>query len=247
VLAGYATRACDPGWGNGWPAGPDAGPFGPVNHELHQPSAVRPQLPCGPTVCARPRANDARGPRGLTAGRTGKRRTGPKGQPFPQPGPSGRERPTERCIGPTGQQFLSMPAWFEERLARWAGRCVGGIRHQGLRPWLREWLARWAGRWPVRARKTRTTPTSGRATPTPGRPIQTPVGPNGQLAWASVDRPKGPAVPPARPIGPGQAPNEMFRPNGPTIPLVAHAVGGTIGPLGRIRIGPEVSRCHWGV
>jgi hypothetical protein len=48
-----------------------------------------------------------------------------------------------------------------------------------------------------------------------------------------TERPKGPAVPPARPTGPGKTPNEMFRPNGPVILLMAHAVRRTVGPLGR--------------
>jgi len=49
----------------------------------------------------------------------------------------------------------------------------------------------------------------------------------------TIDRPKGPAVPPARPIGPGTTPNDMYRPNGPTVPLMDRAVRRTVGPLGR--------------
>ena len=50
---------------------------------------------------------------------------------------------------------------------------------------------------------------------------------------AGVLRPKGPAVLPARPSGPGRTDHDMCRPNGPTIPLDARAVRGTVGPLGR--------------
>ncbi len=52
----------------------------------------------------------------------------------PRPVPAQRANP-----------FLSMPARFVERLARWAGRGGGGS-HQGLRPWLGERLALWAER-----------------------------------------------------------------------------------------------------
>ena len=47
-------------------------------------------------------------------------------------------------------------------------------------------------------------------------------------------RPKGPVVLPARPSGPGRIDHDMCRPNGPTIPLDARAVLGTLGPLGRL-------------
>ncbi len=77
---------------------------------------------------------------------------GPRGQPFSQPGPAGRAGPTTTCAGPTGQQFLSPPARFVERLARWAERGGGGS-HQGLRPWLGERLALWADRRTIRDRK----------------------------------------------------------------------------------------------
>ena len=50
---------------------------------------------------------------------------------------------------------------------------------------------------------------------------------------AGVLRAKGPAVLPARPSGPGRTDNDMCRPNGPTVPLDARAVRGTVGPLGR--------------
>jgi len=128
-------------------------------------------------------------------------------------------------------------------LARWAERCVGGIRYQGLRPWLGEWLARWAGRWPVRSGKPRTTPTLGRPASTPVRPngvckatskrCAGAQGPDGRSHGQTPNRPKGPAIPPARPIGPGKTDREMYRPNGPTIPLDARVVRGTVGPLGR--------------
>ena len=50
---------------------------------------------------------------------------------------------------------------------------------------------------------------------------------------AGVWRPKGPAVLPARPSGPGRTDHDLCRPNGPTVPLDARAVRGTVGPLGR--------------
>jgi hypothetical protein len=50
---------------------------------------------------------------------------------------------------------------------------------------------------------------------------------------AGVSRPKGPAVLPARPSGPGRTDHDLCRPKGPTIPLDARAVRGTVGPLGR--------------
>jgi hypothetical protein len=50
---------------------------------------------------------------------------------------------------------------------------------------------------------------------------------------AGVSRPTGPAVLPARPSGPGRTDHDLCRPNGPTIPLAARAVRGTVGPLGR--------------
>jgi hypothetical protein len=50
---------------------------------------------------------------------------------------------------------------------------------------------------------------------------------------AGVLRPKGPAVLPARPSGPGTTDHNRCRPNGPTVPLDARAVRGTVGPLGR--------------
>ena len=56
-------------------------------------------------------------------------------------------------------------------------------------------------------------------------------GPDG-LRRGAGNRPQGPAIPPARPSGPGKAPSAMCRPNGPTIPLIAHAVRRTAGPFG---------------
>ena len=53
------------------------------------------------------------------------------------------------------------------------------------------------------------------------------------ISARSVVRPKGPAVLPARPSGPGRTDHDLCRPNGPTIPLDARAVRGTVGPLGR--------------
>ena len=44
--------------------------------------------------------------------------TGPKGQPFPQPGPAGREGRHTKISGPTGQQFVLLPVRFMERSAR---------------------------------------------------------------------------------------------------------------------------------
>jgi hypothetical protein len=89
----------------------------------------------------------------------------PKGPAVPPARPIGPGKAPATCAGPTGQQFLSWPVRLEERLARWAGRCVGGS-YQGLRPWLGEWLALWAVRRPVRAGKTGTTPNPGGPAPT---------------------------------------------------------------------------------
>jgi hypothetical protein len=49
----------------------------------------------------------------------------------------------------------------------------------------------------------------------------------------SVDRPKGPAVLPARVEGPGGCHPHPVRPNGPTVPRTARASRGMVGPLGR--------------
>ena len=80
--------------------------------------------PFGPTVCEATRANAAGGSGAVRPPRTSNRSpasTGPKGHLFPQPGPSGRERPPTTCAGPTGQPFLSWLARLGDRLARWVG------------------------------------------------------------------------------------------------------------------------------
>jgi len=56
-------------------------------------------------------------------------------------------------------------------------------------------------------------------------------GPKGQLFH---NRPKGPAVLPARVVGPGGASHHhTIRPNGPTVLRTARAMRGIVGPLGR--------------
>jgi len=69
----------------------------------------------------------------------------------------------------------------------------------------------------------------------PRRPSGTPtgIGRAGGGGAAGVLRPKGPTVLPARPSGPGRTDRDLCRLNGPTIPLDARAVRGTVGPLGR--------------
>ena len=62
------------------------------------------------------------------------------------------------------------------------------------------------------------------------------------LAWSvfsgperAVVRPKGPAIPPARVVGPGSASRQhTVRPNGPTVPPTARATRRIVGPLGRL-------------
>ena len=51
----------------------------------------------------------------------------------------------------------------------------------------------------------------------------------------AVVRPKGPAIPPARVVGPGSASRQhTVRPNGPTVPPTARAMRRIVGPLGRL-------------
>jgi len=116
---GEAPRACDPGWENGWPVGPDDDLFGPERREPHQHPSV-------PTGGRPPHENDRSFPApGVTSGDPPHRKPtpGPTGQPLPQPGPAGRERspPTTSSAGPTGQQFL---------LARNVARTIDLASHQ---------------------------------------------------------------------------------------------------------------------
>ena len=74
------TRAYDPGWENGWPLGPDDGPFEPKNHD--PPRSLRPS---GPAVCDGPRANDAGGPKACRPPRTGNRLPAHRASHSPSP------------------------------------------------------------------------------------------------------------------------------------------------------------------
>ncbi len=68
------------------------------------------------------------------------------------------------------------------------------------------------------------------------------LGPNRRgLAWfvvfrpeRAIVRPNGPAVPPARVVGPGSSRQHTVRPNGPTVPTTTGATRRIVGPLGRI-------------
>ena len=76
---GEARRACDPGWENGWPVGPDDDPFGPERREPHQ----NPSPPMGGRP---PHEND---------------------RSFPAPGVTSGDPPHRKpTAGPRGQQFL---------------------------------------------------------------------------------------------------------------------------------------------
>jgi hypothetical protein len=137
-------------------------------------------------------------------------------------------RATRGIVGPLGRNMSLGP--FP---ARWAG--------------LGERLALWAGSAFARG------------------PLQT-VGPVGRLsvalykssgrkaggccgAWFSgperaIVRPNGPAIPPARVVGPGGVSHHHpVRPNGPTVPPTARATRGIVGPLGRhMSLGPFPAR-----
>ncbi len=91
------TRAYDPGWGNGWPLGPDDGPFEPENHDPPGRPAPRFVTDHGQTMREVPR------PEGHLARATGYR---PKGSAIPPARPSGPGKPhSTTCVGPTRQKF----------------------------------------------------------------------------------------------------------------------------------------------
>jgi hypothetical protein len=139
----HASRAFDPGWGNGWPVGPVGGPFGLGNCAPHTHRAVRPN--------------------GMWTGRqqrpverlatTINRPNGPAIPPA-QPTGLGHAPPTKTFSGPTGQPFPPRGLWNGRPVG--PDEIVGGSPDlQGLRPWLGEWLALWAGWRPVGGGQTR--------------------------------------------------------------------------------------------
>jgi hypothetical protein len=84
----------------------------------------------------------------------------PKGPAILPARPIGPGKAPTKCPGPTGQQFFSWPTWFEERLARWAGRCH-------FRPATRAYDPGWGNGWPFgpddpRPKPTPTSPTRSR-------------------------------------------------------------------------------------